>query len=417
MTIATIKAKAGKKILGCEMTKKAYICSGACDEARHDSARVEEFLKRNNWTITDELKHADLIVFHACGLTSLAQKTSIEAVREIHAKKKAEARLVVWGCLPRINPQLLKEVYDGPLIGVDDIAFFNDIIQANTKIEEVEVNCIANYKPLTSEKTWPGLSIDWYYYKLLKICAPEVNPSFFYIRVATGCLGSCTYCAIRFSRGRVRSKPIEKIIVEFHKGLQLGYKHFALLGTDLGCYGRDLGYTLADLLREMIKKEGDYKINLTNINPHYLIEMLNDMKEVFRSGKIWILGIPVQSGSNRILKLMARKYSVEEFKKCIRTLNREFPNIIIRTQFMVGFPTETEEDLKETIKLMKEVEFDFVELFKFSKRPRTPAGDFDGQIPEEIVEKRYRKLQLKAMSDAILKKFKRTLKLNKNVKS
>lgn len=251
------------------------------------------------------------------------------------------------------------------------------------------------------------MALDIFYYYLSRTTAPDTGQSFFFIKASTGCLGNCTYCAVRLSRGTTRSKPIEKIVIDFRKGIEKGFKLFYLLGTDLGAYGQDLGYNLADLLKEIVKEIGDYKVGIRNINPYYLKQMLPDLCESFKSGKIFHITCAVESGSNRILGLMGRKYTTEEFKECIGKIKREFPEILIRTQIMVGFPTETDDDFYESIKLVDDIPVDFVEVYKFSKRPGTQAASMNEQIPDNIAERRFRKLQLKVAYKATTRKITR----------
>ena len=162
---------------------------------------------------------------------------------------------------------------------------------------------------------------------------------------------------------------------EFKAGLSLGFKKFSLLGTDLGPYGKDLGYNLADLLTKMVNEKGDFKIGLRNIHPLFLKQMINDLVPAFATGKIWFTGVPVESGSDRILTLMKRGYSVDDFKEGIQRLKRHVRNLFISTQIIVNFPTETEREFAESMNLFEESNFDYAEIHSFSPRPVTPAAD------------------------------------------
>jgi tRNA-2-methylthio-N6-dimethylallyladenosine synthase len=184
---------------------------------------------------------------------------------------------------------------------------------------------------------------------------------------------------------------------EFREGLQKGFRHFGLLGTEVGAYGHDLGYSLTDLLGEMTAQEERVKIGLRNINPYHLKNMLNELVPLLESKRIWYMECPAESGSNRILKLMNRNYSVEEYKDWIKTVRKAYPNIIIRTQLMVGFPTETEEDFKETLHLLDDVVLDFAEVYKYSKRPKTVAARMEPQVPDQIKKQRFFRAYRKAV--------------------
>lgn len=223
------------------------------------------------------------------------------------------------------------------------------------------------------------------------------GPNSFCIKVSTGCPNKCAFCAVKISRGKLRSKPIDRVIEEFEEGLARGYKEFALLGTDVGAYGRDHGNTLVDLLRELIKIEGDYTIRLRNIQPKFLIEMMPELIEILQSGKISYISSAAESGNNRILKLMRRGYTIEDYKEAILTLKSRFLELQIRTQIMVGFPGETEQEFQDSLRLLDEIKFDFVEVYPFQARPNTEAAAMEDQVPAKVIRRRYHKAYMKSL--------------------
>ena len=228
------------------------------------------------------------------------------------------------------------------------------------------------------------------------VCMSVTIPDAFLIKLCTGCLYACSFCAVRLSRGRLRSNPIDQVLHEFHEGIKRGFKKFALIGTDVGAYGRDQGTDLIQLLKELLKKRVDYTLLLRNIHPRFLIDRMPEFREILKSGKISWISTAVESGNNRILKLMNRGYSVEEFKENIHLLNEDFSEIKIRTQFIVGFPSETDKEFDDTVRLLDELRFEYAEIYKFEPRPRTKAATMDNQIPEKIARKRHFKLYMKS---------------------
>lgn len=385
------------------MTKDACILCTGCPESRIDSARVEKFLKKNGWNTIKDFRRADLIIFRACALTEISEEGSLEIIRRIKAQKKRNARLIVWGCLPKINPEALNREYNGITFGEREIEVLNEIVEARKPIQEIDANFVmpvfdAHIRTRKGVNNLLGKTLYFVHGRVQeRFSVVKPGSSIFHIKVATGCLGKCTFCAVRKSRGTIRSKSIDKVLCEFRHGLSRGYKYFGLLATDLSAYGRDQRHTLVDLLNEMIKEIGDYHIGLRNVNPHYLNKMFEKLKPIFSSGKIWFLSSAVESGSNRILELMGRKYKIEDFNKSIQTINKEYPHILLRTQIMVGFPTETEQDFQKSMQLLDELTFDWVEVYKFSPRRRTIAATMNGQIPEEIKDARLRKLLVKSI--------------------
>jgi len=382
------------------------LCTG-CPESRIDSARIQNFLKKNDWTITKNLKKADLILFRACGITDKMTNDSLSIIRKIKAEKNENAQFYVWGCLSKIDPKTLRTEYNGITFNESNIEILNDILNPKTPVKEVT----ANYVMPVFEPKRSGLSA--FLRKLLDFAERRVSivqsASIFQIKVSTGCLDNCSFCSVRKSRGVLRSKSIEQIVTDFQEGLNKGFRYFGLLGTDIGAYGKDIGHNLVDLLVELTKQKGDYKIGLRNINPYHLKEMFEQLRPIFASGKIWFLASAVESGSNRILTLMNRRYKVQDFKKCIQTLNKESHDIFLRTQMIVGFPTETEEDYQESVRLLCELKFGWVEVYKFSPRKGTIAATMAGQVPERIKESRFRGLTLKVLAQSPHKKMRNIL--------
>jgi len=401
----TEKNKCGEE----KRTKKVCVITNGCPENRIDCARMQEFLGVNGCTITADLQDADTIVFNACGLTQATQEFSIKIIRFIQAQKKASTELVVCGCLPKINMTRLREVHHGVTFEheIEDLA---DIIETETSPQDAYANHLAPRAHVPSTHRWrlpdfkrmtnPMSIIEKLtesYRNRLDQAINVFGPNSFCIKVSTGCPNKCAFCAVKISRGHLRSKPIDRVIEEFEEGLAQGYKEFALLGTDVGAYGRDHGITLVELLRELIKIKGDYTIRLRNIQPKFLIEMLPELIEILRSGKISYVSSAAESGNNRILRLMKRGYRIEDYKEAVLSLKREFPGLQIRTQIMVGFPGETEQEFQDSLRLLDEIRFDFIEVYPFQARPNTEAAAMEDQVPAKVIRRRYHKAYMKSL--------------------
>lgn len=382
---------------------QVYISTNGCEEAQLSSMYVEQFFKENKQTIINDPTQADMIIFFACGLTAQTEKDSLLVIKKLKAIIKPDARLLVWGCLHKINPRSLAAVYEGPVIGPADASYFEGLLEKTTILfDEISANSLAlretsglcdrSYTDLlTRVLMLPKKGTA----KLRFQLGGNYEKTPYFIRAATGCTGECVYCSERAAWGRIRSRSIDKVVSEFEWGLKKGYKLFFLVAADLGAYGIDKGFRLPDLFRKMIKTndERDYQLILNQINPFHLKELFHDLEEPFSSGKIQLLCSPVQSGSNRILKLMHRPYTAEEWRDCMLRMNRQFPSIRLKTHFMVGFPTETVEDFGATLNLLDYPLFlDSMGIFKFSVRPTVYAARMSGQISEEIKEARRKKL-------------------------
>ena len=389
---------------------EAYVVTNGCEEGQLKSMHVQRFFQENGFKITNDPTKADFVIFFACGLTEPKEKQSMLMLKKLESQKKDRANLIVWGCLPKINPKLIREVYDGPIVGPKDIEFFEKVIsQTVVPIYEVSANAIVPKETLGIPEIGPKLPYDpisdalFHIKKRVdRVRLPQrkwlFDASSFFIRVAEGCTGNCTYCSERPAWGGVRSRPIEKIINEFKLGLERGYKRFFLVAADLGSYGIDLDCNAIDLLTEILRTgEGrDFNLIINQMNPADLGRLLPDMEEILASGKIEAIGCQVESGSNRVIQLMGRKYAAESWRECMLRINKKFPFVRLSTHVMIGFPTETEEDFKETMNLLDFPLFiDWVGFFVFSPRPTVYASRLPGQVTDETKQLRFKKLYRK----------------------
>jgi MiaB/RimO family radical SAM methylthiotransferase len=372
---------------------------------------VQQFLVKNGFTRTDDPAQADLIVFFACGLTARSEKKSLFIIRQLQAKKKESAKLIVWGCLSKINPGSLAHIYDGPLVGPTDTSFFDQIVKERVvSIDDVSANTLVSNETPGIVEYAESRHIDdpiaYVLQRLRKVVdlfrVPRqkdlFDPHSFFIRAGEGCEGRCTYCSERCAWGRAKSRPIDKIVKEFEQGLQTGYKRFFLVAGDLGAYGKDIGCNVIDLLKKMIEAGGkeNYGIILNQISPVYLRRMFSDFERIFATGKIEALGCQVESGSDRILELMRRDYTVEDWRQVMLNVNTRFPSIRLSTHFMVGFPGETDADFKASLKLLDYPLFlEWIGAFVFSPRPHVYASQMPGKVPEKTKKSRLKRLYRK----------------------
>lgn len=381
-----------------------YVVCNGCPENRIDVARAENYLTTNGWHIAKDWHDADLILFNACGRSMETTHHSLRIIKELQTQKRPNQQLIVWGCLPKIDPAALYKEYHGTVCAGEDLTELPDLMTLQTSIDQVTGNSLGPVWPITRETAqeyarysgsrvsmlYKRLAIFWEEYTSAHFnMVDEKDHSIFYIKVSTGCRSKCAYCAIRKSRGLTKSKPIAQIAAEFKNGIAQGYQTISLMGTDLGSYGVDIGVDLADLLTELVKQEGNYTINLRNVHPYHLTRIIDKFVPVLKTNKIRYMEIAAESGSNRILKLMNRNYTIEEYSQLLRTIRQACPKILIRTQIIAGFPTETEEEFQETIKLLDDIVFDFVEVYEFSARPGTIAENLQPQVPDVVKRQRF----------------------------
>jgi tRNA A37 methylthiotransferase MiaB len=366
------------------MKQKIIVLTNGCPENRYDGAQIKNRFIQNQWIYTNQVSEADVIVFNTCGQSYIKNRKdrvipALEMLKEIQRTKKPSAEIIVCGCLPKINPTELEKAHQGKIIYRNELKKLTELynleydpqfpnnhnlIPYTTTIKKINKRNIKKFfsYPLKTQLLFLRIR------RKSKKLEQEINAfrdKTYVIKVSTGCLSNCAFCTIRKSRGLLKSKPIEKIISELKEGIQRGYTEFGFLGTDVGAYGRDHKQTLVDLFNEIIKIKADFTVRIRNINPKYLIEMYPKLKRIFKTGKISYIESSAESGSNRILKKMRRMYKIEDYIDVIKSINQEFPDIKIRTQIIIGFPGETDEDFKETLQLFDKCRFDSVEIYEY----------------------------------------------------
>jgi threonylcarbamoyladenosine tRNA methylthiotransferase CDKAL1 len=402
-------------------SKTAHVVSNGCPENRLDVARAENYLKENGFTIVDNMEKAELILFNACGRDSKTESHSIAIIKDIKDKIREDQHLVVWGCLPKIDLAGLSKEYQGIVSPGSELVELRQMLELKQPIDSYFANHQGPACPVTKHSgssylRYEGskatvflkkavLSWDNYLNRRFNL-APSEDPTIFYIKISTGCRNACAYCAIRLSRGLTKSKQKEDVLKEFKLGLKKNYKKFSLMGTDLGSYGSDFGINLVDLLQEMTAVEGDYKIYIRNCHPRDANKMLEGLCEVLKTGKIRYIELAAESGSNKILEKMNRKYTIEEFNKVVNSMRTAYPPLIIRTQLISGYPTETEEDFQASVRLLDDTVFDYVEVYDFSARPGTVAEKLEPKVPDTIKKERFIRLYRKAVLNRTSRKLK-----------
>ncbi len=210
------------------------------------------------------------------------------------------------------------------------------------------------------------------------------------IKIAQGCQGRCNYCIVRLARGQTQSTPIDAIAREIELRVRHGAKQVLLAAQDAGVYGVDIGSSLPELINALCSLEYDFKLRIGMMNVASMRGITSDLLKAFDHPKVYkFLHLPVQSGSDRILRLMERGHAVSDFKRFVSAFRRRFREITVSTDFIVGFPTETENDFQSTLKLLRETKPVKVNITRFSPRPGTPAGSLD-PVTSRVVKDRSR---------------------------
>lgn len=359
---------------------KVGMVSLGCDKNRVDSEIILGKMS-NEYEITSDPKVADIIIVNTCGFIESAKQESIDTILEM-ANYKINYKcklLIATGCLTqRYGEELGKLIPEiDIMLGVNDYnkinEFITEFIEGNKKALE-----LLNY---SDENINEGK----------RILTTQKESA--YIRIAEGCNNFCTYCIIPKIRGKFRSRKMENIINEAKDLSESGVKEIILIAQDTTLYGSDIygKKSLHLLIKELSKIEGIKWIRVLYCYPEEIYDELID--EIASNDKVVkYLDLPIQHISDRILKLMGRRTSKQDIINKIKKLREKISDIVLRTTFIVGFPKETEEDFNEIIDFLKEYKLDKVGVFTYSQEEDTPAAKMDGQIEEDIKNKRAEEL-------------------------
>ena len=348
-------------------SRRVYVQSFGCPTNFADGEAIAGCLSKSGYDVVDRLKDADILVYNTCAVKTPTENRMIRILKKAPKDKK----VVVAGCLPLINFGRLKKVGVDGVIGPSPGARIVDAIHKVERGEMVIDLC---------EGTKPS-------YGLPRIRRSDVIAI---LPVSYGCLGLCSYCCVRFARGKLRSYAVDEIKGRVMEDLRAGAKEIWLTSQDMGCYGKDIGVNLMCLLEEVASVEGKFHIRVGMMNPNHAIEVLDDLIDVYKNKKVYkFLHVPVQSGDDEVLKRMNRHYSVEDFRKVVFSFRDEIPDVTIATDIICGFPGEGEEAFRKSMDLVEEVKPDILNISMFFPRPRTQASGMR-QLPGWKVKERSR---------------------------
>ncbi|MDD5254021.1 MAG: tRNA (N(6)-L-threonylcarbamoyladenosine(37)-C(2))-methylthiotransferase [Candidatus Nanoarchaeia archaeon] len=341
---------------------KIYIKTFGCALNKADSSFMANFLKDHNFLMVGSQEEADYVIVNSCGVKSRTQDRVLSYVKKIKSSGK---KVYVGGCLPK----MLKGKIDADgLFDTNSITKLLDILNGE--------------KVIFSDVKEDKLNI-----------SPEKDLAI--IPIAEGCLNRCNYCSVKNIRGNLKSYPKEKIINKIKEVLAKGVDKIYLTAQDTGCYGKDINEDLISLLKEIIKLKGNFKIRLGMANPEYILPIAEDLVEIYKADKmIKFIHIPIQSGSDKVLKEMNRNYKVKEFIRLVKLFRKNIKDITISTDIIVGYPTETDEDFEKTLEFIEKIKPEVVNLSKFTPRPNTPASRLK-QLSSETIKERSKKISEK----------------------
>lgn len=359
--------------------KVAFITLG-CKVNQYDSDAMRSLFVHRGYVPAENGEDADVYVINTCSVTSTGDKKSRQMIRRIR-RSHPHAVIAAAGCYAQLAPGEIEALGDvDVIIGTQNRSHIVDYVESAAR-EGKTVNQVSD---IMACRDFENLSVD---------AEGEVKTRAF-IKVQEGCNNFCTFCIIPYARGRLKSRKLDDAVAEASRLAKEGYREIVLTGIHLGNYGVDLrdGTSLSSLVARLVEIPGLARIRLSSIESVELSpELIRLVKE---EPKVCPhLHLPLQSGSDAVLRGMNRHYRLDAYRKLITGIRTSVPDLALTTDLIVGFPGETEELFQETLYTLEEFQFSGIHVFPYSKRTGTPAASYPDQVPEAVKKERVRRVQ------------------------
>ncbi len=366
---------------------KVYFITFGCKVNHYETECMKTLFRGSGYEIVEEMTEADAIVINSCTVTSSGDSRALAALRKARAAVP-DAVIALTGCYPQANREEAAKLPEADII-------------AGTKnrahIAELVGGCLENRSRVVELSDYSSDDI----FEPLKCTRFDSNTRAF-VKIQDGCNQFCSYCMIPFARGRCRSKPVEVLREEIEAIAAGGVKEIVLSGINLAFYGREWGLDLADAAEICAETVGIERIRLGSLEPEMMSEeLLMRLKALPQFCPQFHLSL--QSGCERTLKAMNRKYTAAEYLALTERIRNIFPDCSFTTDVMVGFPQETDADHSESLRFIEKVGFSKVHVFRYSRRKGTRADKMDGQVPESVKTVRWQ--EMTAAADKMREKY------------
>ena len=362
--------------------KVAFTTLG-CKVNQFETEVMEGLFKEKKYEIVNFEEVADVYVINTCSVTHLGEKKSRQLIRRA-IKNNNKAIVAVVGCYSQVAADEIAKIE-----GVSLIVGTKERKNIVTLVETV----LKEHQPLQVVED----VMDYHEFEDIPLLNnPDRTRAF--LKIQDGCSNFCTYCIIPYTRGPLKSRKLDSILSEAEKLLESGFKEIVLTGIHLGAYGKDLAdeIALVDVVKALLDNEKLTRLRLGSLESieldQEILEIMNQDQRLCRQ-----LHLPLQSGSDKILKKMNRNYTTAEFKALIDNIYAKVPGVAITTDVIVGFPGENSTDFNEAVEFIKNMNFSKIHIFPYSKRKNTPAANYAEQVSED--EKKKRSVYLKEISD------------------
>ncbi len=369
------------------MNNKFHITTNGCAVLIHETERLSQYFKANGWIKTDSATDSDITIITCCGVTQNEEDQAIEMIRTLEVSRNKSSIFVVGGCLPGFaKERILKFAPEALILSYQQLDNLDTIIRAHIPLKKIHFNINKNRKAISRHEKSQDEMVAEYVDSQTNghLCRDQYGfctmhhymwqeYDVFQIKVSYGCPGNCTYCATKLGIGSFRSVRKKEVITQYEDGLKRGYKHFLLIGDEIGAYGSDFGETIIDLLQDLYSINSDSKISIRYIHPDILVRYYENLKKYFVNGFVNYFCSAIQSSSPAILKLMGRNPDIEPFIQCMEDMVMKGYPVNRHTQVIVGFPGESSDDFIATLNALIRCDFDHININMYSPRKGTKA--------------------------------------------
>lgn len=368
--------------------KRVAFLTLGCKVNQYDSDAMRSLFLRRGYAAADADEEADVYVINTCSVTSVGDKKSRQTIRRIRRAHPA-AVIAAAGCYAQLAPEEVAKTGCDVVVGNQNRHLIVDYVEEAARGKRL--NAVTD---IMKAEGFENLTVD-----------PEgEEKTRAFIKVQEGCDNYCTFCIIPYARGRLKSRRLDDAVEEARRLAEKGYREIVLTGIHLGNYGKDLhdGTTLSQLVEALLAIPGIARIRLGSIES---VELSDELIRIIRTEDRVCshLHLPLQSGSDAVLRRMNRHYRLEEFKALIADLRDKIPGIALTTDLIVGFPGETEALFRETLATLRELRFSGIHVFPYSRRTGTPAAGYPDQV--SAAEKKDRVHRVEALEEPISREF------------
>ncbi|WP_455391481.1 tRNA (N(6)-L-threonylcarbamoyladenosine(37)-C(2))-methylthiotransferase [[Eubacterium] cellulosolvens] len=371
---------------------RIYLESYGCTLNHGEARYLKSLLISGGHTFIDKPERADIAVLFTCCVIGT---TELKMVKRAKHFASIDKPLLVSGCMAVVERDALSEVHP-------NIRFVEPrkIYEINNILTELSDKIKFAPEPAEVDESTPSFIARLAVSKGIEGGAGELEEApgesiDSIVPIATGCRGRCTYCITRLARGELRSYPMEKIVEDVTSGIRKGHFEVRFTAQDTGCYGYDVNNNLAVLLDKItsIDSDHDFRLRVGMMNPDSVQPILEPLIKSYKHPRVFkFLHLPVQSGDDELLAAMGRRYTVDEFLRIVNKFRGAFPELTLSTDFIVGYPGESDEQFENSLKLLERLRANIVNITRFSARPGTPAAKLRNKLPGSKVKSRSRKM-------------------------